>query len=363
MQGEFRWTLSVALLSLTFSSVAVDFGTVQKAAKEGRFREVVQMLSEAIDAGELTPEEAIVAYSNRGIAYSLLDANGLARQDLYQVLKWEPENKLALNHMGLLSEQVDQDYRQAAEYYQQGVALDYAASQVNLANLYVQGLGIDQNYVRAFSLYEAAAEKRYSLAYLPLGNLYFNGQGTQTNLRVAMELYTQAADAGVVAAHYPLGIASETGKGSNLDLTAARNHYRKAAEGGHAEAQNALGYLYRQGIGVPRNMSEAALWYEKAADQGIVEAKNRLSWILSGCPTDNVCDGLKALQLAKEALEVQPSPGYQDSLAAAYARLGRFDLAINTMEQMIEKLPQDAPYKTSYQRRLSSYRLGIPHQL
>lgn len=48
---------------------------MQKAAKESRFRDIVKMLSEAVDAGELTPEEVIIA--NRGIAYSLLNANGL----------------------------------------------------------------------------------------------------------------------------------------------------------------------------------------------------------------------------------------------------------------------------------------------
>jgi len=342
---------------------ANTFDDAQKAATDGRYKDVVELLSISIESGELEPQDEVVAYSNRGVAYSLLQAYGLATQDLKNALSIDSENTLTLNHLGLLAEQVDRDYITARGYYERAALIGFPGSQVNLANLYRSGKGVEQNFSMAFELYDVAVKQNYGMAYVPLGLLYLNGEGVAKNTRKAVGLFEQGVEAGVIDAHYYLGHSLEKGVGTPPNLKLAVEHYRFAAIQGHGQAQNSLGYMYRRGLGVERDYSEAALWYELASEQDNFEAKNRLSWLLAGCPTEKVCNGELAVRLAKEAVALDNNPGYQDSLAAAYARVGKYDLAVATLESVLDSLPKDARQRAGFETRLRSYQQGKPHQL
>ena len=171
------------------------------------------------------------------------------------------------------------------------------------------------------------------------------------------------AEVGDTEAQYVLGSRYYTGEPLQKDLSIAAEWFEKAAMQGHAEAQNALGYMYRRGSGVKQNFVEAALWYELASEQGVAQAKNRLSWLLAGCPVERVCNGELAVQVALAAVALNKDPGFLDSLAAAYARTGQFDLAIKTLEKALLELPEDSRQRRSFEKRLTSYNLGIPLQL
>jgi len=353
----------LCLLLLPNLSLASGFDDAQVAAQEGRYRDVVELLSKELESENLNKEDQLVAYSNRGIAYSLLKAFGLADKDLQKAIELDSNHKLTLNHLGLISVEVRRDYESAASYFQRAVDQDFAASQVNLGNLYLKGLGVKENTRKAFELYGLAAEQGYSLAYVPLGLMYANGQTAERNSKKAFELFTKASDAGIAVAHYHMAKALEYGRGVKQDAVLAASNYRIAAMQGHAEAQNALGYMYRRGSGVKQNFVEAALWYELASEQGVAQAKNRLSWLLAGCPVERVCNGELAVQVALEAVALNKDPGFLDSLAAAYARTGQFDLAIKTLEKALLELPEDSRQRRSFEKRLTSYNLGIPLQL
>lgn len=339
------------------------FAEAQQAASEGRYKDVVEMLSIAIESDELVADDQVVAYSNRGVAYSLLQAYGLASQDLKRALSLDGSHTLTLNHLGLLAEQVDRDYVAAFGYFEKGAQLGFPASQVNLANLYRAGKGVEQNYQKAFELYGRAVAQKYGMAYVPLGLLYLEGEGTKKDTKKAVTLFENGVEAGVIDAHYYLGLSLEKGIGAAQNVKLAAEHYRFAAMQGHGQAQNALGYMYRRGVGVSRDYVEAALWYELASEQDNIEAKNRLSWLLAGCPIERVCNGELAVRLAREAVASDDQPGYQDSLAAAYARVGKYDLAVVTLESVLESLPKGAKQRSGYERRLRSYQQGKPLQL
>ncbi len=357
------FVVSFSLLTALPESAQADFSDAQVAASEGRYRDVIDILSQELLTSELTPEQVVVAYANRGIAYSLLKAYALARQDLNQALALNPDHALTLNHLGLLHEQVDEDYAAAASYYERAVAFGFPASQVNLANLYRQGLGVKKNPHRAFELYRAAAKANYGLAFVPLANLYSSGEAGEQDQKKAFQLYQQAAASGVASANYYLGIAYEKARGVKQNLELAVRHYQIAAVQGHGQAQNALGYLYRRGHGVEQDFLEAATWYQLAADQGVPGAMNRLAWLLAGCPIEKVCNGDAAIELALNAIEIGDTASRRDSLAAGYARSGQFDKAIATLEATIAGLPADSRQRSTMQRRLENYRKGIPLQL
>jgi tetratricopeptide (TPR) repeat protein len=86
----------------------------------------------------------------------------------------------------------------------------------------------------------------------------------------------------------------------------------------------------------------ARAYYEHALtmSHGITmqrEVLNNLSWLLSTCPDASVRDGKRALELAlRMALTLRKNHGstwmYWDTVAAAYAESGDFDLAVATLD-------------------------------
>jgi len=353
---------TVWLTWLPFAVAASEFDEAQEAAGEGRYRDVIELLSQALAAEDVTESERVVAYSNRGIAYSLLNAFGLAKQDLRAALALDPAHNLTLNQLGAVAVHVDHDYELAVSYFSSAAKAGFGPSQVGLADLYRQGLGVEQDDSRAFALYQLAAENEYILAYVPLGEMYFEGLGVPQDSSRAVKLFIRAIDAGIVEAHYRLGLAFERGAGIARDSTAAANQYRQAAMQGHAPAQDALGYLYRRGSGVAQDYLLAAQWYRLAADQGNLSAMNRLAWLLAGCPQPDVCNGELAVALATQALASGASPSAADSLAAGLARLGKFEEAVDVLNQAISDLPAGSPSQQAYRNRLKLYQSGEAYQ-
>lgn len=351
----------LAMLSAT-PALAVGLDDAQLAAEEGRYYDVVTILTQLIDSAELEKEDVVIAYSNRGIAYSLLEAYSLAWQDLRQAIKLDDSHALTQNHLGILAEHVDHNFDEAFTWYRKASMQGFAASQVNLANLYRDGTGDERDYAEALAWYHKAARQGYSMAYVPIGLMYKNGHGVQRNLSEAVRWFAKGAEAGTPLAHFELGGAYEKGRGVAHSSAKAVEHYTEAANLGHVDAQNSLAYMYHRGVGVKQDFAEAVKWYQLASDQGHAIATHRLAWILATCPRQRFCDGERALALAKILLEKDKSASVLDTLAAAYARTGRFDQAISTMHDVLSFEVRGSANYRNYTRRLESYQAGIPHQ-
>lgn len=353
------WLTSLLVAGTVGASM---FEQAQQAAGEGRYEDVIVLLSKSIEDKTLADRERAIALSNRGIAYSLLKQYAPAQRDLRAAIEINPEYPLTLNHLGILAEHIEGDYGEAAQWYAKAVALSYPASLVNLGNLYRDGRGVDQDLGVAAQLYQQAVELDYLVAGVALGELYLEGQGVPQDFDKALLLLNKAADADVVTAHFPLGRAYEKDLGVAQNYGEALKHYRKAALRGHAPSQGALGYLIRKGYGTPKDFVEAAKWYGLAAEQDDVTAANRLAWIMAGCPIQEVCNGNAAVELAEMAVAYRRSASNLDTLAAAYARRGEFDRAQTIINEILEKELSDQSH-IRFTRRLERYRNGIPYQL
>lgn len=93
-------------------------------------------------------------------------------------------------------------------------------------------------------------------------------------------------------------------------------------------------------------------------------ALNSLAWLLATSPDDDLRDGPRALNLARQAVELTQSmdPNLLDTLAAALAETEQFDEAAETQRQAIalfKRLPFPIDLE-KYRGRLSSYEIGIP---
>ncbi len=65
-------------------------------------------------------------------------------------------------------------------------------------------------------------------------------------------------------------------------------------------------------------------------DPDNVEACIDLAWLLATCPDARIRDGRRAVSLARHALELaRDHPYLPETLAAAYAEAGNFELAVH----------------------------------
>jgi hypothetical protein len=85
-----------------------------------------------------------------------------------------------------------------------------------------------------------------------------------------------------------------------------------------------------------------------------------VAWVRATCPQDDLRDGSAALRDALRACELtdHAAPGYVDTLAAAYAELGRFEDAVKWQQKAAELAPEGS--KPEYEARLAQYRENKP---
>ncbi len=89
-------------------------------------------------------------------------------------------------------------------------------------------------------------------------------------------------------------------------------------------------------------------------------ASGNMAWLLATCPADEIRDGQKAVELAKQTCEFTgwKSPSAIDTLAAAYAEAGDFAAAMAAEEKAIEIAPDEPTFKL----RAALYENGKPYR-
>ena len=97
------------------------------------------------------------------------------------------------------------------------------------------------------------------------------------------------------------------------------------------------------------------------------DVANGLAWFMATCPDESFHDGILAVHHATRACTLTKfdSPNDLDTLAAAFARAGRYDLAVHYQESAMahpELLKQESPEEVKgYAQRLALYKNRKPY--
>lgn len=118
-----------------------------------------------------------------------------------------------------------------------------------------------------------------------------------------------------------------------------------------------------------RNYARALADYEAAQrlEPGNPVRDNAVAWLLATVPDAGLRDGARALALAENAVNRAPElANHVDTLAAAYAEVGRYTAAAGTQQRAIDlqrAANADGPTLASFTRRLALYKAGKPYRL
>ena len=246
----------------------------------------------------------------------------------------EAGNASAMLHLGQsyrpgFADDADPDL--ARQWIERAADAGSVEAKMTLGYMYYKGELEAPDLRRAATLFEEAAETGSADAQVALGHLYLVGDGVPTDPALARELLEQAAAAGNPAGALSLGHLYEAGIGVQADLATAKRWYLEAARAGFGQAQLRLFYLLLQ----QGQEAEAVRWVARAADQDLPQAQNDYAWLLSTSSSEDIRDGDLALAYAEKAVAQVKSAAYLDTLAAAYAELGRFAEAIRIQEEAL----------------------------
>ena len=117
-------------------------------------------------------------------------------------------------------------------------------------------------------------------------------------------------------------------------------HFRRALE---ADPTNSRAYdLWAAALLTKKKYSEGFAVLREGVEKLPDDSKlaNNLAWHLATCHDASARNGSEAVTLAEKVCNAapQPVPGYLDTLAAAYAEVGQFDKAVESIRQAIELL-------------------------
>ncbi len=243
----------------------------------------------------------------------------LANADFQASLEFNPRHWRALHNRGVSFAQ-DGAFAEAFDDFSTVIQINpkYAKAFANRATLYVQAKDLDsaiKDYRRAIEL-----DEQFATAHVGLGRVYhmLGEWGTALeHLSAAIEIEPNSPD--IIC--------------SRGDLQADMGRYGDALAdyARTIELDPEFGHAYRNG-----------------------------AWLLATCPDEAFRDPDNAVLGAQQALEYSYGERHValDTLAAALASAGKFDEAVDTVQQAVDLAPQNT--KVAYLSRLQLYQENQP---
>ena len=297
----------------------------------------------ALQLGEKGQYEAAIAEWKKALEISPDDTSAL-------VSKAHSSFGVALARAGRVDEAMAQ-FRKAIEIRPNNVQ-----AHNNLGAALVQAGKLDEGIVQLREVLEVSPD--YAEARNNLGDaLLRKGTLDEAIAQFRKVLEVNPESAGV---HFNLGRALAR-KGR---LDEAIEHLQKAADAdpGFAAAQYVLGdSFYLRG-----NIPEALAHWRKGLqlEPDDLPVLNQTAWVLATCPQASARNGAEAVGLAERALQLSGGrePAVLDTLAAAYAEVGRYPEAVETARraQALATQQNKRPLAERLAARIALYEARVP---
>lgn len=256
-------------------------------------------------------------------------------------------------------------YTEALILYHQAAEEGLAQAQYCLGVFYLTGKAVACDVRKAVQWLERAAIQDYPEALHALGVIYQYGPDVRPNLAKARACYERAAELGLRQSQVNLARMYEYGWGVERLPEKARELFEDAAAQGDVYALTNLGLMYERGEGTPRNYARALDYYQQAAACDSMLGYSSLAWLFATCSSPEFRDPRKALEYAEKAVALvgqDPDNAWMawDSAAAAQARNGQFDQAVEAAERAIALLQESrAIMESERQRELADARARL----
>ena len=193
--------------------------------------------------------------------------------------------------------EIEQDPKQAFEWYFRAAVQGQGMAQYNVAYAYANGEGILRNLEEAVKWYSLSAAQDVTLAQYVLAKLLIDGQYVEQDLTKGLDLLQKASDQGLDLAQYDLGTIFLEGKIVLPDVSKGIRILTLAAEQGHKDAQFNLGLAFSN---LPEpDYASAEKYLREASFNGHYKAMFELSRLY----TINLRDFKQGLLWAIVALE------------------------------------------------------------
>jgi tetratricopeptide (TPR) repeat protein len=353
------------------------------ADEQGRFEEALAHLRRAVN---LSPDYA-EAYNSLGLTLRKQGRIEGAEAAFLEALRLDPELGNAHNGLGLLLLERGRP-RQATAQFREALSLEPRNAEMH-NNLGIS-LAAEGDLTGAQAEFEGALRLNPALgdAHLNAGNaLLLQGRPAEAvpHCRQALATRPDSAKAYLVLARClsALGKPDEAAQHfsealrSNPDLAEAHfywadlllrqgkrdeaaRHYEAALgiRPDYAEAHYQLGVIMAD----RKQEREAAHHFREALrlKPDWVEAMNNLAWMLGTDLNETVRNGAEAVRWAERACQLtkRQRPAMLDTLAAAYAEVGRFEEAVSTTEEnrALALATHDAAAAQTAEKRLELYK-------
>jgi tetratricopeptide (TPR) repeat protein len=264
------------------------------------------------------------------------------------------------NGMGLVAMRGG-DFQGAEAYFTEAIRLDplYVEAHLNLGDVFLKRA----EPRRALTAFEEAAhaDPRSAKAQLKLGIVF----QTSDELDRAAEHYKKAIDLRGDFFEARMNLAAVLAQLGCHDEALTHLELAVRIRPDHGVAQHELALaLKRSGDG-----RRAIEHYRRALAQrpDAPQILNDLAWILATHPTGSLRSGTEAVELAQKACAAsgrEPTPAFLDTLAAALAEVGRFDEAVQTITDAIDRARASDQHEVAklLTGRIELFRAGRPYR-